>query len=181
MLAASLSAVPPVAAETGEGKTAGHPFDKGSRLWSITAGASRDHSLGEIYLTQFNISHYLVDNLAFHYGASFGYADVQRAHDGFQGGPEFGLRWHVFRSERWSLYAEGLAAAIVHRHPLTLNSLRFNFDLQPGGGLTYRFNEDTMFETGFRWHHLSNARIRGKERNLGYDGPMVYIGLKKSF
>jgi hypothetical protein len=134
-----------------------------------------------MYITQFAISHYLVDNIAVHYGCILGYADAQRTPGGVLGGPEVGLRWHVVKGKRWSTYMEALAGAVYEQNPLSPHSLRFDFDLQGGGGATYSLCRDLMMQGGVRWHHLSNARVRGKKHNFGYDALMLYIGLSKSF
>ena len=156
-------------------------FAKGSRYWSATTGASHDGSLGQIYLTHLTIGHYLVDNLAIEYGGMFGYADAKRTPAGVLGGPELGIIWHFAKGQHWSTYLEGVAGAVFQQHPLAVDTLRFNFDLQPGGGATYRLRDHTMVQSGFRWHHLSNAQVRGRVHNFGYDGPMLYLKLRKSF
>ena len=63
------------------------PFLKGNRLLSITAGRSFDTRYGHISLLQVNINEYIIDNLAFHYGASFGYANTKNTQNGYCGGP----------------------------------------------------------------------------------------------
>ena len=75
-------------------------FAKGSRLWSVTVGRSIDERLGRISLAQLNINDYILDNLAVHYGATFGYVDAKRTRNGIQGGPEFGMRWHFVKIGR---------------------------------------------------------------------------------
>ena len=70
---------------------------------------------------------------------------------------------------------------MFQQNPFTERTLRLNFDLQPGAGATYRLSHYTMWQGGFRWHHLSNAQIRGRAHNFGYDGPMLYIKLMRSF
>lgn len=157
------------------------PFAKGSRYWSVTLGASRDPDLGRIYLTQFSVDHYIHDDLSIRAGLNFGYARADRTDGGVQGGPELGFRWHFISQERFSTFLDGSAAAIIHENPLTEDSLRFNFDLQAGFGATLHFTDDTHLQAGIRWHHLSNARIRGKSRNLGYDGPLLYGGVMWRF
>ena len=154
---------------------------KGTRAWSSAFGASYDSKLGHAYVWEAGVNHYLFDYISFSYGALLGYASPRRTKDGVYGGPQIGVRWHFFRGERWSIDMEALAAAVFHQHPLTENSLHFNFDLQPGLGVTYLLNRETMIRGGARWHHLSNARVKGKERNLGYDGPMAYFEMVKSF
>ncbi len=157
------------------------PFAEGSRHWSLTFGTSRDPDLGRIYLSQFSIDHYFEDGLAFRAGLTIGYADAERTSGGLQGGPEFGLRWHFLRVDRFSFYLDGSVATVIHQNPLTPNSLRFNFDLKAGLGATFQLDGDTHLKAGLGWHHLSNARVRGRSRNLGYDAPIVYLGLMRSF
>ena len=157
------------------------PFAKGSRAWSVTAGASCDPSIAWVYSTQIGVSYYVADSLALEYGAIAGYVNAKRTEGGVLGGPELGLRWHVAKSRRWSTYLEGRVGMVLQQSPITADTLRFNFNLQPGAGVTYRLNNEVMVQSGFRWHHLSNGRIRGKEHNFGYDGPMLYLGLRRSF
>jgi hypothetical protein len=157
------------------------PFAKGSRYWSIAGAVSRKPALASIALAQAMVSYYLVDDVAIECGGQVGYADSQRTSAGALGGPEFGTRWHFAKGERWSTYVEGLVGAVYQRHPLTQSSLRFNFDLQGGGGATYHASNNTVLAGGVRVHHLSNARVHGKEQNLGYDAPMLYLELLRSF
>jgi len=91
------------------------------------------------------------------------------------------MRWHVAKGKQWSMYIEALEGAVYQRHPITPASLRFNFDLQGGGGATYRVSPDTMLAGGVRAHHLSNARVHGRNHNMGYDGMMLYLELMRSF
>ncbi len=171
----------PLPAASKQAAAVSDPFAKGSRYWSVTAGGSRNASIARVYFTQINVSYYLVDNLAIDCGGIFGYADAKRAQGGVIGGPELGVRWHVAKGKRWSTYMEGVAGALFQQHPLTEQSLRFNFDLQPGVGATCCLSKNTVFQGGFRWHHLSNARIHGKVHNFGYDGPLLYLELMRSF
>jgi hypothetical protein len=157
------------------------PFAEGSRYWSVATGSSHDKSVAQVRLTQIHLNQYLVDDLALVYGGMFGYIDAQRTPGGLLAGPELGARWHGIKGKRWSIYLEGLVGAVIQEHPLTEHSLRFNFDLQPGGGGTYRLGHSLLLQAGFRWHHLSNARIRGKARNLGYDAPLLSIQCLMAF
>lgn len=157
------------------------PFIKGSRYWSLATSASRDYSLGSVYLTQIHVNYYFAHNLAISYGGEIGYINGKRTKGGVIGGPQIGLRWHFVKIQKWSIYMEGLVGAVAQQQPLTEQSLRFNFDLEPGGGFSYSLNQKMLLQSGFRWHHLSNARVRGKEHNVGYDGPMVYLQFSHSF
>ena len=157
------------------------PFELGSRYWSVAVGASDDASYGWIYSTQISGSYYIVDDLAITYGATFGYIDGTRMPPGVLGGPELGMRWHFAKRGRWSTYLDALAGAVLQQHPISQDSLRFNFDLRGGGGATYGLSHAVMALGGFHWHHLSNAAVRGRAHNLGYDGPMLYLEIQHSF
>lgn len=157
------------------------PFALGAGYWSLTEGFSRSNTKGDVYLTQIHFNRYLRDDLAFLLGGTIGYADAKRAEGGVFGGPEIGLRWHFAQNESWSVYLDGTVGAVFHEEALTPDSLRFNFDLQLGIGVTYRLTSRTMILGGVRSFHLSNARIQGRDENLGYDAPMGYIGLMTSF
>ena len=181
LLIASSTGAVSAASSVPDPLAAPRPFEKGSRYWSVAAGASDDASYGLIYSTQIGGSYYVVDDLAIQYGAMFGYIDGTRMPPGVLGGPELGLRWHVAKHGRWSTYLDGLAGAAFQQYPISQDSLRFNFDLQAGGGATYSLRSAVMAFGGFRWHHLSNAAVRGREHNLGYDGPMLYLGFQHAF
>jgi hypothetical protein len=158
-----------------------HPFARGARYWTVTGGTSHDSSLGRIYLTQFSIDTYVADDFAIRMGATLGYADARQTDGGVQGGPELGFRWHLVNADRFSIYLDGSAATVIHENPMTPESLRFNFDLQAGLGATLQLDDATHLHGGVRWHHLSNARVRGKARNLGYDAPLFYLGIMRAF
>ena len=157
-------------------------FSKGERFWSLMAGRSEDEmELGSIKLTQLTISDYVFDNFAVTYGIGLGYANARKTKNGFQGGPQLGLRMHFINCRRWSIYIDGSLGAVYHQYPMEEGTLHFNFDVQAGFGASYRINEKTALRGGYRHHHLSNAGIGGDEKNLGYDAPMFYFGVMRLF
>ena len=174
------ASLPPVATPA---DAASDPFAKGSTYWSVTGAGSLSvsTSLGWIHLTELNVSYYLIDDLAVSCGGIIGYINARQSPGGALGGPDLGLRWHYAKGHRWSTYAEALVGAVFQQHPLAEEGLRFNFDLQPGAGASYQLNDRALLQGGLRWHHLSNARIRGKEHNPSYDGPMMYLQLTRPF
>lgn len=158
-----------------------HDFARGTRLLSASVGASRDADIGSIGVVHVGADWYLRDNLAVHAGLTLGYADPKTQPNGVYAGPQAGLRWHFMSGTDWSAYLDGLVAPVLHEHALTPQSLRFNFDLEGGVGVTRRVGAGLHLNGGLRWHHLSNARVRGKSRNLGYDAPLGYVGLLRNF
>jgi hypothetical protein len=172
-------AVPLVSPARTESSTlpAQDPFTEDSRWWSVTGGVSFDDRLGQIHVVQAGLGYGLAPDLEVHAGVTLGYAHALRTKDHLVGGPQVGAIWRLAHAGRWSGYLDGLAGAVVHEEPLTETSLRFNFDLQAGLGAGYALAGGTLVRGGIRWHHLSNARVRGKPRNLGYDGPLLYVGV----
>jgi len=158
-----------------------HPFAKDARHWSLTEGFSRSPTKGDVYLTQLHVSRYFRDNLAILFGGTIGYADAKRADGGVFGGPELGVRWHFAQDEKWSTFLDGSIGAVFHEEAITPDSLRFNFDLQLGVGVTYHLSRQAMVLGGLRSFHLSYARIQGKDNNLGFDAPLIYVGLMWTF
>ena len=158
-----------------------NPFAKDTRHWSLTEGFSRSETKGDVYLTQLHVIRYFRDDLAILYGGTIGYADAKQADGGVFGGPELGVRWHFAQDDTWSTFLDGSIAAVFHEEAITPESLRFNFDLQLGVGATYRLSKQAMVLGGVRSFHLSNARIQGKDNNLGFDAPLVYVGLMWAF
>lgn len=167
-------------AEPGGG-AAQAPFARGTRVLTATFGASHDADIGRIRVVQVSAGRYVCNGLAVHIGLNLAYADPAAQPNGIQGGPEVGLRWHVLAGRDWSAYVESSVATVLHEHPLTANSLHFNFDVEGGVGATRRVTDTVHLMGGLRWHHLSNARVRGESRNLGYDAPMLYGGLMRRF
>ena len=47
--------------------------------------------------------------------------------------------------------------------------------------MSYRLEDDLLMVGGVRLQHLSNARLRGKTHNFGYDGTALSLGLMQSF
>lgn len=174
VLAAAITA--PVHAES-SAPPATDPFAEDARWWSVSGGVSVDNRLGQIHLVQAGLGCVLAPDLGVHAGVTLGYAHALRTKDHLVGGPQVGAIWRLAHAGRWSGYLEGLAGAVVHEEPMTDESLPFNFDLQAGLGAGYALGGGSVLRGGVRWHHLSNARIRGKPRNLGYDGPLVYVGV----
>lgn len=86
-------------------------------------------------------------------------------------------RWHYRRENNWSLYLDSGAGIIYSGKRLGHSGTHFNFTLQGGMGTTYQLSDRVVSMGGLRWFHISNARIKGKERNVGFDSPMFYLGI----
>lgn len=93
------------------------------------------------------------------------------------------MRYHFYRSERWSIFADAGMGAAVSGDDVPDGGTSFNLMPRLGAGVTWRMFEDspTRLVTGLRWHHLSNARVKGEEDNPARDAPGLYVGVTFEF
>ena len=80
----------------------------------------------------------------------------------------------VLKNGHDPLAAAALAASSTYS---TAAGTSTNFTFQGGMGTTYQLSDRVVPMGGLRWLHISNARIKGKERNAGFDSPMFYVGI----
>lgn len=102
-----------------------------------------------------------------------------------------GVNWNlIFRfhlltfGERkdWTLFGEGGAGLLVTTDVVPAGGTGFNFTPRAGVGFTHQLGDsDNRLVFGVRWHHISNARINGDDRNPGRDGINVYAGIEFPF
>jgi hypothetical protein len=93
------------------------------------------------------------------------------------------MRYHFYQAERWSAFGELGMGMILTGDNAPDDGTSFNLMPRVGAGITYKLfdNSSTRLITGLRWHHISNARIRGEARNPARDAPGLYVGLLFDF
>ncbi len=93
------------------------------------------------------------------------------------------MRYHFYQAERWSAFAEAGMGVMAAGDDVPDTGTSFNLMPRFGAGLTWQMFEDssTRLITGLRWHHISNARMKGEEDNPARDGPGLYVGLLYDF
>lgn len=91
--------------------------------------------------------------------------------------PAMVLRHHFYREGDWTLYLDAGIGAVVFSDKVPEDGTAFNLTPRAGVGVTYALRGDLRLQAGVRWHHFSNARIDGEEKNPARDGPMLYAGL----
>ncbi|GIW74261.1 MAG: hypothetical protein KatS3mg103_0783 [Phycisphaerales bacterium] len=92
-----------------------------------------------------------------------------------------GFRWHFVMEDRWSAFADVGIALLASSDHVPPGGTQLNFMPRAGVGLTYRLDADVRLIGGLRWHHISNARTRGDDRNPSRDAPLLYLGLVARF
>lgn len=128
-----------------------------------------------VYAGKFGLGYHVVDDFSLNLEAA-GYF-VDHARDTGGGGVDMLFRWHPVQGQDSSLYLDGGPGFVYTRKTLRDPGTHFNFTVQGGAGFTYRITDRFHSMAGLRWFHISNARIRGKNRNVGFDSPMFYLGL----
>lgn len=93
------------------------------------------------------------------------------------------MRYHFFQAPRWSAFAEVGMGVLFTSDDVPDGGTDFNLMPRLGAGVTWRMFDDspTRLVTGLRWHHISNARIKGEQDNPARDGPGLYAGLMYEF
>lgn len=150
------------------------PFRSGSWNIYLYGGAALGKTSHRVYTGNIGLGYHVVDDFSLNIEAG-GYF-IDHARDTGGGGLDTLLRWHPLRGRGWSLYLDGGPGFIYTRHTLRDPGTHFNFTVQDGMGATYKLTGRLHFMAGMRWFHISNARIRGKSRNVGFDSPMFYFG-----
>ncbi len=93
------------------------------------------------------------------------------------------MRYHFYQAERWSAFGELGMGLILTGDDAPDTGTSFSLMPRVGAGITYRLFDDstTRLIAGLRWHHISNARIRGEANNPARDAPGLYMGLLFDF
>lgn len=107
-----------------------------------------------------------------------GWYHSQKGDDALSLNPAMEFRWHWWKSERTSAFLNVGIGVLGATDNVPDMGSGFNFTPRAGAGLTHQVRPDgTRLVAGLRWHHISNARIYGEERNPSRDAPLVYLHL----
>ncbi len=111
-----------------------------------------------------------------------GYGWDQENGDVVAGGVNLLGRWHFMKFGDWTVYGDFGGGMLIGDERIGGTSgTEFNLDLQVGFGATYALVNDVYLMCGCRYFHLSNAYIKGGERNPSIDGYHAYAGLMFTF
>ena len=157
--------------------------EAGSRWWTV----------GAVYANDFNdvndvnlhgaFSQFLADDFEFAVEAAGWYFDQPGTDTGGVSGSMI-FRWHVLHADDydWSVFADvgiGLLAAF---DDVPDGGTSFNFLPRLGGGFTKAIGDSgARLMVGARWHHISNARIFGNDRNPSRDALAGYVAITFPF
>lgn len=136
--------------------------------------------------TDFNLAfayhHFIIEDVEIIGEIGGWYFDQDDGDDAVGINPAFTIRWHFLNRDAWTLYADAGIGLLFATDDVPPGGTEFNFMPRAGGGATFRLDDrGTRLLVGARWHHVSNARIRGEGRNPDRDGVAVYAGVMWSF
>lgn len=157
----------------------------GSWWWSVGPGVAAD--FGDAVDTNVHglLSTFLADDLEFGVEVAGWYFN--------QDGPDTGglsgsmiLRWHFAGDEdrSWTLFGDVGIGLLGAFDDVPDGGTSLNFLPRLGFGYTRAIGDDPggpRLTLGARWHHISNARIEGEERNPARDGLMGYFEIQFPF
>lgn len=148
--------------------------------WVISYAAAYETEAFDQGIT-FSYNRFLVDDIEWFLEAGL-WSFYDQGNDAAYGlSAGFGFRWHFLTRERWSLFADVGISLLGANDAVPPEGTELNFMPRAGVGFTYQIDEALRVMGGVRWHHISNARTRGDDRNPSRDAPQLYIGLVVPF
>jgi hypothetical protein len=133
----------------------------------------------------FSWSRFIVDDIEFVLEAAGWYFNQEGQDTGGLSG-SFLFRWHFLTASdhRWTVFGDLGIGMLGSFDEVPDGGTSFNFLPRAGLGFTRAFNESidgeshgARWELGLRWHHISNGRIEGDERNPARDSVAFYAGI----
>jgi opacity protein-like surface antigen len=159
------------------------PFAQRSWVWNSYGQVTFGRNVGELYTAYFGAGYNMEPGLTLNLGAGFIFADMHRddSGDAVGGQLDITLRWHFFRKETWSLFADFSGGIVLFSREFPRYGTNFNFIWNLGLGATYKLNEDVWLQGGVRWTHISNGNYFNGHENPGYDGVSLWTGVMLPF
>ncbi len=187
------STLPPIAEGAPASRAAAVSDDRerrfgraGSRWWSVGSGLASDFSEGADVNIHGIFSQFIADELEFGVEAAGWYFNQQGKDTGGLSGSMI-FRWHFAHDEEftWSVFGDLGIGLLGSFDEVPDGGTGFNFLPRAGVGFTHLLDSTEVdgcrLTLGVRWHHISNARIEGEERNPARDGLMFYAEVQFPF
>lgn len=159
-------------------------FQQGSWSLQIYGSGTFGDDAGDIYLAHVGVGYYIWDNISFNFEGILGAVESDFAvpdADGYALGFDLLVRWHFCNWGDLTIFADGGIGMIWFQENFPQGGTHQNFTPQFGVGAAYQITDGCRIMGGVRWHHVSNARKSGKDRNPGFDGAMIYLGVMMPF
>lgn len=155
----------------------------GSKAWTLGGLYANDFNDSNDFNLHVAWSNFLADDLEFAVEAAGWYFD-QPGQDtgGLSGSMVF--RWHALHDAdySWSVFVDAGIGLLGAFDEVPDGGSDFNFLPRLGGGATFALGPNENGQAprlmiGARWHHISNARIRGDSDNPARDALAGYVSI----
>ena len=160
----------------------GNDFREGTRAFEVD-GSYIDpvrFSDDKFYTAGVAASYYFADAVSVG-GEVTGYFADQPEEDTAILGAGVLFRWHFLLAERYTLFADGGFGVSIAEEEVPEGGTHFNYTPKGGVGATIRLRDDLHLVGGFRFFHLSNANLHGRDQNPSQDGMQYYLGVVFTF
>jgi hypothetical protein len=156
-------------------------FPRGTVDIQLTAATARDVDRGGSHFSTaaVGVGYYFVDNVSL--SAELSGYDIHQAGAAGAGGAALMLRQHFFSRGSFTLYADVGSGLFEANRNVPAGGTHFNFTFRTGLGATWRIAPHTALLGGVHYVHLSNARIRGRDRNPSLNAVEGYLGVMWMF
>lgn len=126
-------------------------------------------------------TYFLIDD--FEVGAEGAFWGFFQSDDAYGFSMSLVMRYHFYKAERWTAFADVGMGLLQSSDDVPDTGTDFNLMPRLGAGVTWQIFDDSPVRaiTGLRWHHISNARIKGEEDNPARDAIGLYMGLMYEF
>jgi hypothetical protein len=156
-------------------------FPRGTFDIQLSAAAAKDFDRGGSHVAAgtVGLGYYFVDNVSLSAELS-GYG-IHQAGSAHAGGAALMLRQHFYTHGPFTLYADVGSGLFAANRNVPEGGTHFNFTFRTGLGATWRIGPHTDLVGGFHYVHLSNARIRGRDRNPSLNAVEACAGVMWTF
>lgn len=159
-------------------------FPKGT--WDLEAGGSfawefypYDHE--KIATGSIGVGYYLADDFSATLRVPVSHVRQPETRDATMVGLDLQLRYHFLQRDRFTLFGDLIGGLAQATHEVPPGGTFFNFTVQGGIGATWRIADHVDLVGGFHVFHLSNAAIRGINRNPDLNAAQPYLGVMFTF
>lgn len=131
----------------------------------------------------FSFGYYVRDGIAINLEAET-LGVITPGPDSFGMGLSIINRFHFYEipEDNLSLFLDlGLGCIQTNHRTPNPEGTHFNFTIQAGVGVSWEFEPHTHLLAGLRWYHVSNANMRGADRNPTVDGLKLLVGIQWTF
>ncbi|MGD1916836.1 MAG: acyloxyacyl hydrolase [Phycisphaerales bacterium] len=150
--------------------------EEGFDSWVVGFSTATDAKAFDQGFT-FSYNRFIVDDSEFLLEAGLWNFYEQGGESAFGLSAGIGFRWHFVCRERWSIFADAGISLLGTTDTVPAGGTGCNFMPRAGVGFTHQIDENIRLIGGLRWHHISNARTRGDDRNPSRDSVLIYLGV----